>query len=166
MEKKWYALYTKSRCEKKIFDLLIQQGFVAYLPLRKELRQWSDRKKWVEVPLINSYIFVQLEPAKRMEVFNVNGIVAFVCDKGKPAIIPEKEIYNMRCAVESKLNFELQKGVFSVGETVRITSGALTGVEGQISEIRGDKKLYVTIAHIGFTLIVDMKDAGFEKVVE
>lgn len=166
MEKKWYALYTKSRCEKKILDLLVQQQFVAYLPLRKELRQWSDRKKWVDVPLINSYIFIKLEPAKRKEVFAVHGVVAFVCDKGKPAIIPEKEIENMRCAVESKLNFELKKGVFNIGETVRITSGALTGVEGQISEIRGDKKLYVTIAHIGFTLIVDMKDAGFEKVVE
>lgn len=166
MEKNWYALYTKSRCEKKVFDLLEQQGFVVYLPLRRELRQWSDRKKWVEVPLINSYIFVQLECSRRMAVFNVHGIVAFVCDKGKPAIIPEKEINNMRSAVESKLNFELQKGIFNVGETVRITSGALTGVEGQISEIRGDKKLYVTISQIGFTLIVDMKDAGFEKVVE
>ncbi len=164
MEKKWYALYTKSRSEKKVRDLLLQQNYVVYLPLRKELRHWSDRKKWVEVPLINSYIFVLLNPARRLEVFNTNGLVAFVCDQGKPAVIPEKEIENMRAAVDSKLDFELQQGIFNVGETVRITSGTMAGVEGQIADIKGDKKFYVTIAQIGFTLVLDIKDTTFEKV--
>jgi Transcription antiterminator len=166
LEKKWYALYTKSRCEKKVRDQLLQQNFVVYLPLRNELRQWSDRKKMVEVPLISSYIFVELEPNRRIDVFNIPGLVAFVCDRGKPAVIPEKEIANMRLAVESKVDFELKKGVFNVGEMVRITSGPLTGVEGQIEQIRGGKKFYITIANVGFSLVLDLNDALFEKVTD
>ena len=54
----WYAIYTRSRGEKVTAKLLSDQGIEAYLPLQRKLRQWSDRKKWVEVPYINSYVFV------------------------------------------------------------------------------------------------------------
>jgi transcriptional antiterminator RfaH len=59
--KNWFVFYTKSRQEKKVNDLLLRHGFEPYLPLQKVLRQWSDRKKKVEVPLFNSYIFVRVE---------------------------------------------------------------------------------------------------------
>ena len=68
MASNWYALYTKPRSEKKVLDRLLEQEIEAYLPLQKKLRQWKDRKKWVEVPLINSYIFVKIE---HKDYFNV-----------------------------------------------------------------------------------------------
>ena len=56
----WYAVYTKPRSEKKLADRLNEHGIEAYLPLRKTLKQWSDRKKMVEEPLITSYVFVNI----------------------------------------------------------------------------------------------------------
>jgi transcription antitermination factor NusG len=56
--KKWLVFYTKSRNEKSAYKNLKKFGFEPYLPLQKVLRQWSDRKKKVELPLFNSYIFV------------------------------------------------------------------------------------------------------------
>ena len=58
-EKTWYALYTKSRNEKKAHSALVSSGIDSFLPLIKNLKQWSDRKKWVEEPLFRSYLFVQ-----------------------------------------------------------------------------------------------------------
>jgi transcription antitermination factor NusG len=164
MENKWYALYTRSRAEKKVKDDLISRGIEVYLPLKKELRKWSDRKKMVEVPLINSYIFVFIDPAKRKDVFAVNGIVGFVGDMGRPAVISEREMDNMKRAVESKADFEIKQGVFNVGQMVRIVSGPMSGVEGQIIDIKGNKKIYVSVAPIGFTLVVNLNDESFEVV--
>ena len=56
----WFAVYTKSRNEKKVYERLIDEGYEAYLPLQKRLKQWSDRKKWVEEPLLRSYVFVKI----------------------------------------------------------------------------------------------------------
>jgi transcription antitermination factor NusG len=56
--KKWHAVYVSSRTEKKINDLLNNKGIEAYVPVVKTMRQWSDRKKMVEMPLLNGYVFV------------------------------------------------------------------------------------------------------------
>ena len=60
MDKSWYALYVKSRAEKKVAADLSANSIEYYLPLQKVLKQWSDRKKWVEEPLFRSYVFVRI----------------------------------------------------------------------------------------------------------
>jgi transcription antitermination factor NusG len=58
---KWYVLQTRSRFEKKCFDLLLLQGITVFLPTRKLKKQWSDRIKEIESPLFPGYIFVKFE---------------------------------------------------------------------------------------------------------
>ena len=60
-KKKWFAIYTKPKAEKKVFDQLVKYNFEAFLPLKKEIHRWKDRLKKVEVPLFNSYVFVKVE---------------------------------------------------------------------------------------------------------
>ena len=162
--KNWYALYTNSRAEKKVLDLMTQAGIDAYLPLRRELRQWSDRKKWVEVPVINSYIFVNIDPENTKDVYKIPGVVAYVNHLGKPAIIPQHEIVAMQLTVENKLAFTVEQYTLRKGEVIRMTSGPLTGVEGEILQIKGRNKLYLKISHIGFMMSVDVSDWTFDKV--
>ncbi len=57
----WYVLYTKSRNEKKLTQLLSEKGFDVYCPLQETVKQWSDRKKKVQEPIFKSYIFVHLK---------------------------------------------------------------------------------------------------------
>src|SRR5687767_5047441 len=92
MEKKWYAVYTKPRREKKVDKLLNEKGMESYCPLQKIQRQWSDRKKIVEEPLFKSYVFVRISDEQQTELRMVNGVVNFVYWMGKPAIIKDKEI--------------------------------------------------------------------------
>jgi transcription antitermination factor NusG len=154
----WFALYTKARAEKRVHEELQQKGIHVYLPLRRELRQWSDRKKWVEIPVINSYIFVRISKTDYLRVFEANGVVSYVSHKGKAISIPEREIEAMRRTVESNLSFNVETSSIQKGQVVTITSGALKGVTGEVIDVLGTKKLYMRISHIGYTLVVNLED--------
>jgi len=155
---KWYALYTRSRAEKKVYEQLKAIGIHTYLPLKREKRQWSDRKKWVEVPVISSYIFVYITPAQFRQVFEANGVVAYVSYKGQAVPIPEREIEAMRRTIESKLSFSLESDTLKKGEKVTINSGPLKNIQGEVEEIKGQRKLYIRITHIGYMLVLDLDD--------
>lgn len=155
---KWYALYTKARAEKKVYEQLTAMSINAYLPLRRVLRQWSDRKKWVEVPIISSYIFVNISAKDYSKVFDANGVVAYVSHKGTAVIIPEHEIEIMRRTIDNKIGFDIKEGNLKKGQEITITSGPLKGIKGIVDDVKGNKKLYLNISNIGYTLVIDMKD--------
>ena len=71
----WYAIFTKPRSEKKVHQRMLDQQIEAFLPLVKTVRQWSDRKKTVEVPLISSYVFVYLPENDLYKTLPVQGTV-------------------------------------------------------------------------------------------
>ena len=76
----WYAVQTRSRHEKMVARQLESQGFATFLPLTTQLRQWSDRRKLVELPLFPGYTFVRMvyQPEQRLRVLSTEGIVSFV----------------------------------------------------------------------------------------
>src|ERR1043165_5850703 len=92
----WRALYVNSRAEKKVRDGLLGVGIETYLPLVKSVRQWSDRKKAVELPLLNGYIFVHIGDADMDQVLRVRGVVNFVRCEGRIAQVRNEEIERLR----------------------------------------------------------------------
>ena len=74
----WYVIYTKPRNEKKVAERLQQIGITVYCPMITMIKQWSDRKKKVQIPLLNSYVFVCLEDKEREKVFQVSGVVRYL----------------------------------------------------------------------------------------
>jgi transcriptional antiterminator RfaH len=163
--KRWFAMYTHSRAEKKVQESLVRLGVEVYLPIKRELRQWSDRKKWVETPIINSYIFVRIEESQMKLVYTVPGLVGYVNSKGKPAVIPDMEMEAMRRTVDGKLEYSIEQQTIRKGETIRMMSGPLQGVEGVITDIKGKTKLCITVSHVGFVLVVDIENFLYEKVL-
>ena len=87
-EKGWYAIYTHSRAEKRVSDRLTEAGIETFLPLQKTLRQWSDRKKLVEKPLISSYVFVKVVPREFFTVRKTDGVVKFIMLAGQARCHP------------------------------------------------------------------------------
>ncbi|MCC8153350.1 MAG: UpxY family transcription antiterminator [Tannerellaceae bacterium] len=126
----WYALYTSPRAEKQVEERLKAKGLTCYLPLHRTPRKWSDRIKIVEVPLFNSYIFVQCEEHVLRELFRVYGVVKAVYHDGKPAVIRPKEIEEIKRFLELAQNHEL-----SVGEEVEILLGDLKNCAGKVKTI-------------------------------
>jgi len=161
---RWFALYTKSRAEKKVCEELREKGLEVYLPLRRELRQWSDRKRWVEIPIINSYIFVRIQMDDYRRVFELKGIVRYVTHKGKAVVIPDHEIEIMKRTVASNLIFNVEPNAIRKGQIVTIGSGPLKGITGEVTEVQGTKKFYMSLNHIGYTLVVTLDNEAMKDL--
>ena len=151
MEKKWYAIYTRPRWEKKVDKLLNEKGMESYCPLQKIQRQWSDRKKIVEEPLFKSYVFVRISDEEQTALRMVNGVVNFVYWMGKPAIVKDKEIQIIRQFMNEYDNVEVTQMPIEAGSKVEVQSGVLMGKSGTVKQVL-HKKVEVFIESIGFTL--------------
>ena len=95
-DKRWLVLYSKPRWEKKVDAALIRKGIESWCPLNKVQKHWRDRKKIIEEPLFKSYVFVKISETERSEVLITPGVLNFVYYVGKPAIIRDDEIKNIK----------------------------------------------------------------------
>lgn len=93
---KWQVVYTRPRAEKQVVERLNSLGIENYCPMQTLVRQWSDRKKKVVVPVINSYLFVKIMKAQESQVLGVVGVVQFVKFNGKAALVSEEEISSLK----------------------------------------------------------------------
>jgi transcriptional antiterminator RfaH len=152
--RKWYPVYTHSRAEKKAFEALSKKGIHVYLPLHKQLKRWSDRKKWVEEPLIRSYLFVYILPAERTEVLMTKGIARFIYFSGEVAIIPEKQIRDLKLIMASAYDLEVTEENLQSGEKVTIKAGPLKGMTGEVISYRSQKQLILKIEALGCSIII------------
>ncbi len=164
-KQKWYAAYTKSRAEKKVLQELLEQGIEAYLPLQKRLKQWSDRRKWVEEPLMRCYIFVKIEKKDYYRVLNTRGVVCYITFEGKAVPIPENQIDVLRKIVATEADVEVTAENFTPGDKVKVVSGPMHGLEGELVDYRGNRRVMVRIEHIGQQLLISVP-AGFLEVLK
>jgi transcription antitermination factor NusG len=153
----WYALYTKPRNEKKVAESLQKMGIDSYCPMVTQIRVWSDRKKKVSVPLINSYVFVNISESERQKVFEVTGVVRFVFWLQKPAIIRDEEIEILKKSlVHTMESFELQP--YRKGDKINITQGPFVGQNAIIQAV-SNNSLVVVLENLGFKIILNRKDS-------
>ena len=160
----WYALYSRPRHEKRLADLLNEKGIEAYVPVRKVLKQWSDRKKMVEEPLIRSYCFVRANPQWYFEALNTHGAVRYVWFSGKPAPIPDRQINTLKILAGSNLEVEQVSCDLKPGEYVKITAGPLIGAIGEITSVTGKNKVIIRIDHLATVLSVTISPMLLEKL--
>lgn len=158
----WYAIYTKSRSEKKLSSQLTILGIENYLPLKRELRKWSDRDKWVEVPAINCYLFINIEPNQKELLYKQSHFVSFVRSFGTPAIIPDYQMEIMRKAIGSDDQFSLEASIPTIGQRIKLLTAPLEGVEGVIIRTSGKGKIVITIENSGLSLVVNSELFSFE----
>jgi transcription antitermination factor NusG len=140
----WYALYTRPRHEKKVYDLLVEKGVEAFLPTVMKMRQWKDRKKKVEMPLFNSYVFVKIDLKDRYYSLQTHGVVRLVAFGGKPAMIPDWQIEQLQQVIKHPETLELEH-YLREGDWVQVTAGPFAGVKGRLKEIRGQSRLVINI---------------------
>ena len=162
--KSWYAVYTNSRAEKRVSDRLEEIGIETFLPLQKTLRQWSDRKKLVEKPLISSYVFVRIIPKEYFTVRKIDGIVKFIMIEGKPVPIPESQITNLRILCGSDAEVEISADVYEKGDQVEVTVGSLAGLRGELIRVGRKHKVVIRIIQPGMNLTVDIKTNAIRKL--
>ncbi len=155
-EKKWFAVYTKPRWEKKVNSKLLEKGVESWCPVQKKESQWSDRKKIIEDPLFKSYVFVHIAEEEKLSVLTTNGVVQFVYYLKKPAVIREEEIELIRAyLLEKDVNITVENlKYFSENNKVIIRKGVFMDAEGTVIK-GGNKKVYVRLESLEQLLIVE-----------
>ena len=161
---RWYPVYTNPRAEKKAYQALVNKGIVAYLPLRKTLKQWSDRKKWVQEPLIKSYLFVHIKPGEQTEVLMTKGIARFIYFSGKITAMPDRQIDDLKLVLASALDVEITEEALQPGEWIRIKAGPLKGLDGEVVAYRSKKQLALRFEHMGCALLIQMGTSLIERI--
>ena len=160
-QKKWIAVYTKPRHEKTVENELLKKGFEIYLPILKERRKWSDRKKWVEFPLFRSYIFVRTEIKNSLFVLQTMGVVKVIKFGGEIAVIQNDSIRAIKLMIEGGYMPEAID-YFVKGETVEVKSGPLKGLIGEVTRVDNSDRLLVRIDAIQHSVSVQI-DRGYLK---
>jgi transcriptional antiterminator RfaH len=151
---KWYPVYTHPRSEKKACQALINKGVETYLPLNRQLKQWSDRKQWVEEPFIKSYLFVHIKEYQQTEVLQTKGIARFIYFSGKIASMPDRQIDELKLLMASPFELEITEEDLQPGEKVMIKAGPLKGFTGEIISYRSQKQLALRLENLGYSIII------------
>jgi len=163
-EKHWYAVYTSPRAEKRVFQRLVEEGIETFLPLQRTLRQWSDRKKWIDKPLLSSYVFVNITKRYFALVFKTSGVVRFVSFEGNPVPIPRRQIDNLKLIVNSDAEIEVTSENFEKGDSVVVTTGSLTGLTGELTSVRGKKRVIVRIDKLEQNIVLTIPVTFLRKI--
>ncbi|SIR44023.1 transcription termination/antitermination protein NusG [Pontibacter lucknowensis] len=164
MEKRWYAVYTKPRWEKKVADLLTLKEIQSYCPLNKVTRQWSDRKKVLHEPLFTSYVFVHLSDKQIREVKEVDGVINLVHWLGKPAVIRDEEIEAIRNFLNEHSNVQLEKTSVCVNDPVKVSRGFLQDKEGTVVAIKNNT-VRVALPSLGYVMYANLEKSSVTKVL-
>jgi transcription antitermination factor NusG len=162
-DKKWFAVYTRPRWEKKVHQLLTSRGIESYCPLNKIHRKWSDRVKLVEEPLFKSYLFICIKEAEQTTIRMVNGVVNFVYWLGKPAIIHPKDIERIKRFLNNYQDVEAVAVNLAPDSRVIIKSGLLMDKEARVIST-GKKRIEVEIESMGYKLVAYVDAANVEPV--
>ena len=168
-EKNWYVIYTNPRAEKKVAERFEEVGFTYFLPLYKEVRQWSDRKKKVEVPLISSVIFLNVEENELSRLYDIHGVRGVLKEHGKFAVAKQQEIENLKIIIREWQGEHIaveHTETFEEGDVVLVQKGPFKGLTGVSVKIKGKHRLCVRIETLNLNYTVDLAKSAVEKIKE
>lgn len=164
-EKYWLAFYTKPRQEFKTAELFQNLSIEYYLPTIITIRQWSDRKKKIRIPLFNGYVFAKVDEKERLLAVQQDSVVKIISFSGKPSYIPEWQIESLKKMLTETPDVFVTNGL-EVGQQVKITEGPFSGIMGIIKEVNKEKWLAVSLELLNRTVSVRLPIESVIKFVE
>jgi transcription antitermination factor NusG len=158
---KWYAVFTLSRHEKKVFAQCEQRQIEAFLPLYKVKHRWKNRCTVdVELPLFPSYSFVRIDPRTRGQVLQIPGVVWIVSSGRQLQPIPDDYINSLRDGLLVH-RIEPHPDV-AVGDWVRIKSGPMAGAEGVLERRKNELRVVLTLGMLDRSVSVEVGASEIE----
>lgn len=155
----WIALYTRARHEVRIAGQISVLGIEAFVPMRREMHCWSDRRKWIEVPLIPSYVFVHIDLRDYFRLFAIHGIVRVVMFRGRIARVRDHEIELLRCAAQSGGEIAESAQNLRKQDEVEIINGLFAGHRGKVVHSGSKYKICIRIEELEYAIVVELSKA-------
>lgn len=154
-EAKWFAIYTRFKSEKEVVRLLARKGIEAYVPINRVVKEYTRKRKVVELPLIHCYVFVRIIKSQYVPVLETNNVLKFIRLSRNLVSIPQHEIDLLKRICRERMDIEISSGDLHKGQTVEIISGNLTGVRGTLIDRTG-KNFLVELDYIGIGLQIEI----------
>jgi len=164
-EKKWFAVYTKLHCEKKVSEILTRKGIENYCPVNKVLKQGTDRKKIIHTPLFPSCLFVRISPDQQVSVRQTSGILNFLFWLNKPAVIRDKEIEIIKKFLKEHNFIGLEKVDVHTNDIVKTNCAPVIEQEGNVVSIKG-KTVKMILPSLGFIMSAELETVNVKLIKE
>jgi transcription termination/antitermination protein NusG len=148
----WNVLWARTQCEQEVHDQLTRKGFHVFLPQQEVWRRHNRVRYRAVVPLFPGYLFLRqrLDPASYLELLKTSGLIKVLGDGwDRLACVPDPEVEAVRrlhLAHAQIVPVPYQE--FHAGDRVRITQGALSGLEGVLLQTRPSRGLLVVSIHL------------------
>ncbi len=163
----WLVVKTKPRTEKKIYQQLTTAGISAFLPSYGVMRQWSDRKKKVEVPLIPGVVFVQNDLTDTYSLYDFPHVSGILKEFGKPALVTQQEVENLQILVKEWNGETIETHetcYFRCGDPVEVIRGNFAGLVGDLISINGKHRLVVQLKSLNVEFTVNIPKSHVRRV--
>ena len=141
----WFAVYVNVKHEKKVVQKLKEQHIEAYVPFVKKLQQWSDRKKWVEFPMLSGYVFVKIDILEKEKILQCPGVFSFIKFNNCEAKISDAEIDILKSIECSGYDVTQEFEEFNILDEVEITQGQLKGLKGTVVQIQNTNYVQIQL---------------------
>ena len=162
-QKKWYAVYTRPRWEKKVAEVLGRKRINNYCPVNRVYRQWSDRKKVVLEPLFTSYVFVNISDSEQLPIRMTDGVINFVYWLSKPAVIRDEEIDIVKRFLNEYDNVQLERIEININDTIKVINGPLMEQQGQVVAFK-NKSIKVQLPSLGYMMYAEIDRTNVEVI--
>lgn len=159
----WYAIYVNVKHEKKVVQKLLNLQINAYAPIAKKLQQWSDRKKWVEFPMLSGYVFVNINLSEKEKVLQCPGVFSFIKFNGIEAKIRDSEINILRSIELSGYDVTQDLDNFKLLDEVEIAQGALKGLTGTIIQLQNTNYIQIQLESLHQSISVKLPSHILKK---
>ena len=144
----WYAAYVRLFHERKTAEKLTSMGIESFVPVREEVRQWSQRRKKVQRVLIPQMVFIRATRKERLEALTLPSISHYIVLRGEhtPAVIPDKQMERFMFMVDySEETIHMLTAPLELGQQVKVIKGPLAGLEGELIKVDGKSKVIVRL---------------------
>jgi transcription antitermination factor NusG len=164
-EARWFAVYTRYKCEKVVYKNLQAKGIECYVPLQEVTRRYTRKIKTHQIPLISCYVFVKVNRSNYVRVLETDYVLEYVKIGRNLIAIPEKEINILRAVAREGIIEAIETTKLQVGDQVEIIGGRLTGLQGKLIETDQGKRLVVELEMLGKDIYMQVSPKLLRKAV-
>lgn len=163
MKKKWYVIFTKPNCEKKVTTLLIRKGIENYCPLNRIINKTWNKKRILSEPLFPSFVFVYISDGEIPIVKQIGSVVNFIYWLGTPAVLKEAEIEHIQHFTNQSFNIKIEKTNVNPNEIVRIINETSIDINNNSILISEKLNFKLLLPSLGYVIISEMEKSTNEE---
>ena len=159
MKKNWYAVYTKLNCELKVIAQFNRKKINNYCPLNSTSSNSGFRKRWNNMPLFKSIVFVYISDQEMVNVKQTTDVLNFLYWLGSPAVINNEEIKNIERFTSDYTHIITEKMTVNPYATLQIISNIdliNTNVSYKSTSIK------MLLPSLGFSIMACVESSTFK----